>query len=144
MSNDHDQKITSILKSANTVASVGLSSNPQKESYGVALYLKEQGYKVIPVNPTATEIMGEKVYPSLSEIPEKVDVVQVFRKPEDVPPVVDEAVKIGAKVVWMQEGIVNYEAARKAEEAGLQVVMDACMRASHRRLNIGPKPGSSV
>jgi len=142
MSNDHNQKLTNILKSANTVASVGLSSNPQKESYGVAMYLKEQGYKVIPVNPTATEIMGEKVYPSLSDIPEKVDVVQVFRKPEDVPPVVEEAIKIGAKVVWMQEGIVNYEASRKAEGAGLQVVMDACMRASHKRLNIGPKSGS--
>ena len=142
MSNDHDQKLTNILKSANTVASVGLSSNPQKESYSVALYLKEQGYKVIPVNPTATEIMGEKVYPSLSDIPEKVDVVQVFRKPEDVPPVVEEAIKIGAKVIWMQEGIVNYEAAQKAEEAGLQVVMDACMRATHRRLNIGSKSGS--
>ena len=142
MSNDHDQKLTNILKSANTVASVGLSSNPQKESYSVALYLKEQGYKVIPVNPTAMEIMDEKVYPSLSDIPEKVDVVQVFRKPEDVPPVVEEAVKIGAKVIWMQEGIVNYEAAQKAEEAGLQVVMDACMRATHKRLNIGPKSGS--
>jgi len=139
MSNDHDQKLTNILKSANTVASVGLSSNPQKESYGVALYLKEQGYKIIPVNPTASEILGEKVYASLSDIPEKVDVVQVFRKPEDVPPVVEEAIKIGAKVIWMQEGIVNYEAARKAEDAGLQVVMDACMRATHRRLNIGPK-----
>jgi len=140
MSNDHNQKMTNILKSTNTVASVGLSSNPQKDSYGVAAYLMEQGYKVIPVNPTAIEIMGEKAYPNLSDIPEKVDVVQIFRKPEDVPPVVDEAIKIGAKVIWMQEGIVNYEAARKAEEAGLQVVMDACMRATHRRLNISPKP----
>ncbi len=94
---------------------------------------------MIPVNPTADEILGEKAYPDLSSIPEKVDVVQVFRKPEDVPPVVDEAIKIGAKVVWMQEGIVNEEAAQKAREAGLQVVMDACMRATHRRL-IGPKP----
>jgi predicted CoA-binding protein len=100
--------------------------------------LKEQGYRIIPVNPTADEILGEKAYPDLSSIPERVDVVQVFRKPEDVPPVVDEAIKIGAKVVWMQEGIVNEEAAQKAREAGLQVVMDACMRATHRRL-IGPK-----
>jgi predicted CoA-binding protein len=140
MSNDHDRKMRDIFTSAKTIASVGLSSNPEKESYGVALYLKEQGYRVIPVNPTATEILGEKVYPNLSAIPEKVDVVQVFRKPEDVPPVVEEAIKIGAKVVWMQEGIVNYEAAQKAEEAGLQVVMDACMRATHKRLNSGPKP----
>ena len=140
MSNDHDRKMRDIFTSAKTIASVGLSSNPEKESYGVALYLKEQGYRIIPVNPTATEILGERVYPNLSAIPEKVDVVQVFRKPEDVPPVVDEAIKIGAKVVWMQEGIVNYEAAQKAEEAGLQVVMDACMRATHKRLNSGPKP----
>ena len=140
MSNDHDRKMRDIFTSAKTIASVGLSSNPEKESYGVALYLKEQGYRIIPVNPTATEILGERVYPNLSAIPEKVDVVQVFRKPEDVPPVVEEAIKIGAKVVWMQEGIVNYEAAQKAEEAGLQVVMDACMRATHKRLNSGPKP----
>ena len=140
MNNDHDRKMRDIFTSAKTIASVGLSSNPEKESYGVALYLKEQGYRIIPVNPTAAEILGEKVYPDLSAIPEKVDVVQVFRKPEDVPPVVDEAIKIGAKVVWMQEGIVNHEAAQKADEAGLQVVMDACMRATHKRLNSGPKP----
>jgi len=140
MSNDHDRKMRDIFTSAKTIASVGLSSNPEKESYGVALYLKEQGYRIIPVNPTATEILGEKVYPNLSAIPEKVDVVQVFRKPEDVPPVVEEAIKIGAKVIWMQEGVVNYEAAQKAEEAGLQVVMDACMRATHQRLNVGSKP----
>lgn len=129
-----------ILTSTNTIASVGLSSNQEKESYWIVSYLKDQGYKIIPVNPTAAEILGEKVYPNLSAIPDKVDVVQVFRKSEDVPPVVEEAIKIGAKVVWMQEGIVNYEAAQKAEEAGLQVVMDACMRATHRRMNIGPKP----
>jgi len=140
MNNEHDQKMRDILTSTNTIASVGLSSNQEKESFWIVLYLKEQGYRIIPVNPTQTEIMGEKCYPSLSDIPDKVDVVQVFRKPEDVPPVVDEAIKIGAKIVWIQEGIVNNEAAQKAEEAGLQVVMDACMRAAHRRLNIGPKP----
>ena len=140
MSNEQEQKIKDILMSANTVASVGVSSNSQKESYGVVSYLHEQGYKIIPVNPTASEIMGEKAYPSLSDIPDKVDVVQIFRKPEDVPPVVDEAIKIGAKVVWMQEGIVNEEAAKKAEEAGLQVVMDTCMRAAHQWLRIEPKP----
>jgi hypothetical protein len=134
-----DKEMKEILLSIKTIASVGLSSNPEKESYGVVWYLKEQGYRIIPVNPTATEILGEKAYPSLSAIPGKVDVVQVFRKPEDVPPVVEEAIKIGAKVVWMQEGIINEEAAQKAREAGLQVVMDACMRATHRRLNIGPK-----
>jgi hypothetical protein len=133
-----DQMMKNILLSAKTVASVGLSSNPQKESYGIVSYLKEQGYRVIPVNPTADEILGEKSYPDLESIPEKIDVVQVFRKPEDVPPVVDSAIKIGAKAVWMQEGIVHEAAAQKAREAGLQVVMDACMRVTHRRL-IGEK-----
>ncbi len=137
---NNDKEMKEILLSATTVASVGLSSNQEKESYWIVSYLKDQGYKIIPVNPTATEILGEKVYLSLSAIPDKVDVVQVFRKPEDVPPVVEEAIKIGAKVVWMQEGIVNEEAAQKAREAGLQVVMNACMRATHRRLGIGPKP----
>ena len=136
---NNDQMMKEILLSAKTVASVGLSSNQEKESYWVVSYLKEQGYHVIPVNPTATEILGERAYPDLSSIPEKVDVVQVFRKPEDVPPVVDEAIKIGAKVVWMQEGIVNEEAAKTARAAGLEVVMNACMRVAHRRL-IGTKP----
>jgi predicted CoA-binding protein len=135
---NNDKEMKEILLSTKTIASVGVSSNPEKESYGVAAYLKDQGYRLIPVNPTATEILGEKTYPSLSDIPEKVDVVQVFRKPEDVPLVVEEAIKIGAKVVWMQAGIVNEEAAQKAREAGLQVVMDACMRVTHRRL-IGAK-----
>ena len=134
-----DKVMKEILLSAKTVASVGLSSSQEKESYWIVSYLKEQGYRIIPVNPTASEILGEKAYPDLSSIPDKVDVVQVFRKPEDVPPIVDEAIKIGAKVVWMQEGVRHDEAAQKARDAGLQVVMDACMRATHRRL-IGPKP----
>lgn len=136
---NNDKEMKEILLSTKTIASVGLSSNPAKESYGIVAYLKRQGYRIIPVNPTADEIMGEKAYPDLSSLPDKVDVVLVFRKPEDVPPVVDEAIKIGAKVVWMQEGIVHEEAAQKARDAGLQVVMDACMRATHQRL-IGPKP----
>jgi Predicted CoA-binding protein len=136
---NNDQETKDILLSARTIASVGLSSNPEKESYGVVSYLKEQGYRIIPVNPTATEILGEKAYPDLSSVPEKVDVVQVFRKPEDVPPVVEEAIKIGAKVIWMQEGISHEEAAKKARAAGVQVIMDACMRAAHRRL-VGAKP----
>lgn len=134
-----DREMKDILQSAKVIASVGLSGNPEKESYEVASYLKEQGYRIIPVNPTATEILGEKAYPNLESVPEKIDVVQVFRKPEDVPPVVDDAIKVGAKVVWMQVGIVNEAAAQKARDAGLQVVMDACMRMTHRRL-IGPKP----
>jgi predicted CoA-binding protein len=133
-----DAKLKEILTPPKTIASVGLSSNQEKDSYWVVSYLMEQGYHVIPVNPTATEILGEKSYPSLSAIPEKVDIVQIFRKPEDVPPVVDEAIGIGAKVIWMQEGISHDEAAEKARAAGLDVVMDACMRATHRRL-IGSK-----
>jgi predicted CoA-binding protein len=136
----HDPNVLKqILLSVKTIAVVGLSSNPEKDSYGIAQYLKGQGYRIIPVNPTAEEILGEKSYPDLSSIPVKVDAVQVFRKPEDVPPVVDEAIKIGAKVVWMQEGISHEEAAQKARDAGLQVVMNACMRVAHRSL-IGPKP----
>lgn len=131
---NNDRTMKDILLSAKTIASVGLSSNTEKESYWIVSYLKDQGYHIIPVNPTATEILGEKAYPDLASIPEKIDVVQVFRRSEDVPPVVDDAIKVGAKVVWMQEGIVNEEAAQKARAAGLQVVMDACMRATHRRL----------
>ena len=134
-----DKEMKEILLSTKTIASVGLSSNQEKDSFWIVSYLQEQGYRIIPVNPTATEILGEKVYPNLEAIPDKVDVVQVFRKSEDVPPVVDAAIKIGAKAVWMQAGIVNEEAAQKAREAGLQVVMDACMRVTHQRL-IGPKP----
>ena len=136
---NNDQMLKDILLSAKTIASVGLSSNRAKESYGIVEYLKGQGYHIIPVNPTTGEVLGEKAYPDLESVPEKIDVVQVFRKPEDVPPVVDSAIKVGAKVVWMQEGIVNEEAAEKARAAGLQVVMDACMRVTHRRL-IGEKP----
>jgi len=137
---NNDQAMMEILKSAKTIASVGLSSNQEKESFWIVAYLMEQGYTILPVNPNADEILGVNVYKSLSDIPDKVDIVQVFRRPEDVPPVVEEAIKIGAKVVWMQEGIVNEEAAKMARDVGLQVVMDACMRATHRRLNIGPKP----
>src|SRR5215207_7162190 len=135
---NNDQMLKDILLSAKTIASVGLSSNRAKESCGIVEYLKGQGYHIIPVNPTTSEVLGEKAYPDLTSVPEKIDVVQVFRKPEDVPPVVDDAIRAGAKVVWMQEGIVNEEAAQKARAAGLQVVMDACMRVTHRRL-IGEK-----
>jgi len=131
---NNDKVMKDILLSTKTIASVGLSSNTEKESYWIVSYLKDQGYRVIPVNPTATEILGEKAYPDLESVPEKIDVVQVFRRSEDVPPVVEDAIKVGAKVVWMQEGIVNEAAAQRAQEAGLQVVMDACMRATHRRL----------
>lgn len=135
---NNDELMKEILLSAKTIASVGLSGNEEKVSHWVGVYLQGEGYRVIPVNPTTERILGEKSYPDLESIPEKIDVVQVFRRPEDVPPVVDDAIKIGAKAVWMQEGIVNEEAAQMAREAGLQVVMDACMRATHQRL-IGPR-----
>lgn len=129
-----NETMKEVLTMGRVIASVGLSSNPEKDSYEVAEYLQQHGYRVIPVNPTATEILGEKAYPSLSDVPEKIDVVQVFRKPEDVPPVVEEAIRVGAWAVWMQEGIVNEEAAARAREAGLKVVMGVCMMKTHRQL----------
>lgn len=130
----NDIELKRILESTRTIASVGLSSNPTKESFGVGSYLIEHGFNLIPVNPTAPEILGRKAYPDLLSIPQKVEVVQVFRPAEDVPPIVEQAIQIGAKVVWMQLGIINHEAARTAQDAGLQVVMDHCMRVEHRRL----------
>ena len=129
------EEIEGILKEARTVAVVGLSPKPDRHSYGVAQYLQARGYRVIPVNPNAQEILGEKAYPTLLSIPEKVDIVDIFRRPEEVPPVVEEAIGIGARVVWMQEGIRHEEAARRAREAGLKVVMDRCMKKEHQRLH---------
>ena len=129
-----DKQLRELYKSIQTIASVGISSNDEKPSFGITLYLKEHGYRIIPVNPTAKEVHGEKAYPDLASIPDKVDVVQLFRRSEDVPPFVEQAIQMGAKVIWMQEGVSNPEAAQKAEAAGLQVMMDRCMRAEHIRL----------
>jgi hypothetical protein len=134
METQSDEMLKEILDATETIASVGLSGNEEKASHWVGLYLMGEGFRVIPVNPTADKILGEKAYPDLESIPEKIDVVQLFRPSEAVMPFVEDAIKIGAKVVWMQEGIVNEEAAEKARAAGLRVVMDACMRATHRRL----------
>jgi predicted CoA-binding protein len=123
-----------ILNFSRVVAVVGLSSKPGRPSYRVASYLKEQGYKIIPVNPEEKKILGELCYPDLASIPEPVDVVDVFRRPEEVLPIVEEAISIGAKAVWMQEGVINEEAAARAREAGLLVVMDKCMRKLHLKL----------
>lgn len=123
-----------ILNKYHTVAVVGLSPNPERPSYIVASYLIEHGYHVIPVNPNVQQILGKVSYPDLSSIPETVEVVDIFRRPEEVIPIVEEAIKIGAKVVWLQEGITNEEAVFKAKEAGLLVVMDKCMRSEHQRL----------
>src|SRR3990172_2627091 len=123
-----------ILKNYKTVAVVGLSKDPGKDSHKVAVYLKSVGFRVIPVNPTADEILREKAYKSLTDVPMEVDVVNVFRPSDEVGPIVDKAIKIGAKAVWMQLGIVNEEAAQKAREAGLDVVMDWCIMTEHKRL----------
>ena len=132
--NPTDEKIKEILTQSTTIAVVGLSPNPSRPSYGVANYLKNKNYRIIPVNPGHPEILGEKSYPTLSDIPEKVDVVDIFRRSEHIPPVVDEAIKIKARVIWMQSGIVNHQAAQKAKEAGLDVVMDRCMYVEYSRL----------
>ena len=134
MTIENDSELRQILSTAKTVASVGVSSNPEKASYGIFQYLVEAGYRMIPVNPTTPEVQGKPTYPDLRSLPVKVDVVQVFRKPEDVLPVVEQAIEAGASVVWMQEGIVNQEAAARAEQAGLKVVMDRCMMKTHQRL----------
>ncbi len=122
-----------ILDSCHVVAVVGLSSDIERASHHVASYLKDHGYRIIPVNPTEKMVLDEICYPDLASIPEKVDVVDIFRRPADVMPVVDEAIRIQAKAVWMQQGIINEEAASKARNAGLKVVMDKCMRVEHLR-----------
>ncbi len=132
--NPSDRAIRQILETAKTVAVVGLSDKPDRDSYRVAKYLQEHGYRIIPVNPTVSEVLGEKSYASVTDIPGQVDIVDVFRKPEAVMPVVQEAVDAGAGTLWLQLGVVNQEAADKAEAAGLQVVMDRCMKIEHGRL----------
>jgi predicted CoA-binding protein len=122
---DKEEKI---LRNYRVVAVVGLSSDPERASHRVASYLQDNGYRIIPVNPNEEEVLGETCYPELAAVPEPVEVVDIFRKSADVPPVVEQAVRVGAKAVWMQEGIINREAADYAEKAGLEVVMDQCMR----------------
>jgi predicted CoA-binding protein len=141
MTIEDDVQLREILVKSRTIACVGASSNPEKPSYSIFAYLLAQGYEMIPVNPGTPEIQGRKTYPDLVSIPDKIDVVQVFRRPEDVPAVVEQAIQVRARVVWMQEDVINEEAARTAEAAGLQVVMNRCMRATHRRL-LGARGGS--
>jgi predicted CoA-binding protein len=130
---DIDEKIKELLNYKN-IAVVGLSPKEDRPSYVVAKYLQSHGYKIIPVNPRGDEILGEKCYPNLSAIPHPIDVVDIFRRPEDIPPIVEEAIKIKAKVIWMQEGIINEAAAEKARQAGLDVIMNKCMLKEHRRV----------
>jgi predicted CoA-binding protein len=128
------KQIAEILRACRTMAVVGLSAKRYRPSYGVAEYMQRAGYRIIPVNPHETEILGEKCYPDVESIPEPIDIVDVFRRSEFVPEIVEAAIRKGAKVVWMQEGVVHEEAARRAREAGLEVVMDRCILKDHRRL----------
>ncbi len=129
-----DERLKELLGQARTIAVVGLSPKPERDSHRVAAYLQRAGYRVIPVNPVAPEVLGEKSYPDLTSIPEPVDIVDVFRQSRFVPEIAGQAVKIGAKVLWLQEGIVHDEAALKSKQAGLEVIQDACLMVEHRRL----------
>jgi predicted CoA-binding protein len=125
---------STILRDSKTIAVVGLSSNRRRPSYGVSEYMQSMGYRIIPVNPSESEILGEKAYASLDDVPEPVDIVNVFRRSEFVPEIVDAAIRIGAKCVWMQEGVMHEEAAAKARAAGIEVVMNRCILKEHRKM----------
>ena len=128
-----NENIPEILKKYRNIAVVGLSDKPFRDSYIVASFMKAHDYRIFPVNPTLNEVLGEKAYPSLLEIPEPVELVDIFRRPEFVDEIVDQAIQIGAKAVWMQLGVVNEAAARKALEAGLEVVMDRCWKIEYQK-----------
>lgn len=130
-----DKELRDIFETSKTIASVGLSSKPDRPSYGVCAFLKLKGYRVIPVNPNETQVLGETSYPDLKSVPEPVDVVQIFRSPDAVPAIVEDAIAIGAKVVWMQDGAGNEDAAERAREAGLVAVVNDCMLRQYRRLD---------
>ncbi len=130
---DDSDKVRRILRTARTIAVVGLSAQWHRPSYFAAKYMQEHGYRVIPVNPMYPEILGEKCYKSLRDIPEKVDIVDCFRKSAEIPAIADDAIAIGAKVLWMQLGVENAEARRKAEGAGLEVVENHCVKIEHGR-----------
>ena len=125
---------SAVLRDSKTIAVVGLSSNRRRPSYGVSEYMQSMGYRIIPVNPLEKEVLGEKAFASLDAVPEPVDIVDVFRRSEFVPEIVDAAIRINAKCVWMQEGVMHEEAAAKARAAGLEVVMNRCILKEHRRM----------
>jgi len=132
----NDREMTDVLREAKTIAVVGLSNNPMRPSFGVSRFLQRQGYRVIPVNPNETEVLGEKAYPSLEAIAGKVDIVDVFRRAEATPPIADQAVKIGATTLWLQHGIASEDAAARASAGGLSVVMDLCIGTMHSLLQV--------
>lgn len=131
---ESDDALRDLITGTNTIAVVGLSPRENRDSHRVASYLQQQGFRIIPVNPNADEVLGERSYPSLSDVPEHVDLVDVFRRPEYVPDIAREAVEIGARAIWMQIGVVSEDAARIAGDGGLQVVMDRCLMVEHGRL----------
>ena len=130
----NDSEMATLLKTSKTIAVVGLSSNPMRPSFGVSRFLQRQGFRIIPVNPQETEVLGERAYPTVQDVPDEIDIVNIFRRPAHVPEVVDQALRKGVRCIWMQEGVVNQEAADKAEAAGLPVVMDKCILKELARL----------
>ncbi len=126
-----EDAIAKLLESARNIAVVGLSASPLRPSHGVAAYMQSHGYKIIPVNPEITNVLGEDAYPSLADVPEKIDIVDIFRRPEFVPPIVDQAIQLKVSAIWMQEGVVHNQAAEKARRAGILVVMDRCILKEH-------------
>jgi len=137
--NPSNAELKQLLTDATTIAMVGASSNPDKASHGIMQKLQSVGYRVIPVNPRETEVLGERSYPSLIDVPERIDIVDVFRRAEDTPGIADDAVTIGAKALWLQTGIVSEDAASRAKAGGLIVVMDACIGATHSLLRVPRK-----
>jgi predicted CoA-binding protein len=137
--NPPDDALRQLLTNASTIAMVGASSNPDRPSNGIMRKLKSAGYRVIPVNPNETTVLGERAYASLADVPERIDIVDVFRRAEFTPAIADAAVKIGAKALWLQSGVVNEEAAAKAEAGGLMAVMDACIGVMHSVLRVPRK-----
>ncbi|MEY4730992.1 MAG: hypothetical protein RL020_2150 [Pseudomonadota bacterium] len=130
------KEIKAIFTNCKTIAVVGLSDNPARPSYNVALYLQQQGFRIIPVNPKLTEVLGEKCYANLREVPDKIDIVDCFRRSEEMLAIAHDAVAVGAKCLWMQIGVINDEAAKVAETAGLKVVLDKCTKIEYRRATI--------
>jgi uncharacterized protein len=130
------ETIARILDECHTIAVVGLSSSPSRPSHGVAAYMQRAGYRVIPVNPNETEVLGARAFPALADVPEKIDLVDVFRRSEEAGTAVDQAIAVGAKAVWLQEGVIDYEAAQRATGAGLLVVMDRCLLKEHVRRKV--------
>jgi predicted CoA-binding protein len=135
----NDADIRSLLQSVRTIAVVGISDRPDRDSHRVAAYLKNAGYTIVPVNPGLAEVLGEKCWPSLRDVPARVDLVDVFRRPEFVPPIVEDAIAIGARALWLQDGVVHEEAAARAAAAGLAVVMDDCTMRRHFQLVRGSR-----